>query len=99
MAAVTDISGYVLVPIERLQMLETLEAEMKLRKTAEEHDADRFKMLRERDKTNPDGHSKRNAKWYEQNKEEINARRREKRRLAKESVKSPESGARPTTQP
>jgi hypothetical protein len=72
-----DVSGCVLVPIERLRALEALETEMLTKKTAEEHDADRFKMLRERDKANPELASKRALKYYEANKEEINARRRE----------------------
>jgi hypothetical protein len=84
-----DASGCVLVPLERLRALEALEATIAERKTAEEHDADRFKMLRERDKANPELASKRALKYYDAHKEEINARRREKRRLAKES-KTPE---------
>jgi len=83
--SVADASGCVLVPLERLRALEALEAELKLKKTAEEHDADRFKMLRERDKANPELASKRALKYYDAHKDEINARRREKRRLAKES--------------
>lgn len=51
--------------------------------------------LHQRDKEHPEGHSKRNAKWYQQNKDEINARRREKRKLAKENP--PVSDERPTT--
>ena len=88
MSAAADSSGCVLVPIDRLRALEALEAEMQSRKTAEEHDADRFKMLRERDKAHPQAAAKRALKYYDSHKEEINARRREKRRLAKES-KSP----------
>lgn len=84
-----DASGCVLVPLERLRALEAIEAEMQSKKTAEEHDADRFKMLRERDKADPEAVAKRALKYYELHKDEINARRREKRRLAKE-LKSPD---------
>jgi len=87
-AAALDPSGCVLVPLERLRALEALEAEMHTKKTAEEHDAERFRMLRERDKADPESHVKRSLKYYEAHKEEINARRREIRRLAKEK-KSP----------
>jgi len=81
----TDPSGSVLISLERLRALEALEAAMKTKKTAEEHDADRFKMLRERDKANPAMATKRAMKYYEIHKEEINAKRREKRRIARES--------------
>lgn len=81
-----DVSGCVLVPIERLRALEALEAELALRKTAEEHDADRFKMLRERDKANPELATKRALKYYEAHKEEINARKREAYRLRKQKA-------------
>jgi hypothetical protein len=85
-AATTEAEGFVLVPLERLRALEAMEAELHRRKTAEEHDADRFKMLRERDKASPEAHAKRTMKYYEVHKDEINARRREKRRLAKEAA-------------
>ena len=75
--SVVDASGCVLVPLERLRALEALEAELQSKKTAEEHDADRFKMLRERDKANPEQATKRALKYYEAHKDEINARRRE----------------------
>jgi len=61
-AATLDPSGCVLVPLERLRVLEALEAEMHTKKTAEDHDADRFKMLRERDKANPSAVTKRTMK-------------------------------------
>lgn len=76
---------YVTISESRLRELEALEAELSIRKTAEQHDADRFKMLRERDKANPEKHAERSLKYYELHRNDINARRREKRRLAKES--------------
>lgn len=82
-----DASGCVLVPLERLRALEALEAEMQSKKTAEEHDADRFKMLRERDKANPSSVTKRTMKYYETHKDEVNAKRREAYKLKKEAEK------------
>ena len=90
--SVEDASGCVLVPLERLRALEALEAEIASRKTAEEHDADRLKRLRERDKTNPSAVTKRTMKHYETHKEEINARRREAYRLKKEAEKAKHPG-------
>jgi hypothetical protein len=86
-----DVSGCVLVSLERLRALEALEAEMVTKKTAEEHDADRLRMLREHDKANPSAVTKRTMKHYESHKEEINAKRREAYKLKKaaETAKSP----------
>jgi hypothetical protein len=53
--------------------------------TIQEYHAERFKMLRERDKANPEKHIQRTMVWYTKNKEAINAKRREKRRLEKEA--------------
>jgi len=57
--SVVDASGCVFIPLERLRALEALEMEMLTKKTAEEHDTDRFQMLRERDKANPEQAAKR----------------------------------------
>lgn len=85
-----DTEELVTIPISRLRRLEELEAEMALLKTAAEHDADRLKILRERDKANPSAVTKRTLKHYESHKDEINAKRREAYRLKKEAeTKSP----------
>jgi hypothetical protein len=84
----TDPSGSVLISLERLRALEALEAAMKTKKTAEEHDADRFLMLRERDKANPAAVTKRTMKYYESHKNEINAKRREAYRIKREAEKT-----------
>ena len=65
----------VLVSEERLKALEALEAKQK----------DTFLKLRERDKENPEEHSKRVLKHYHKNKDAINAKRREAYKLKKEA--------------
>lgn len=78
-AAISDPSGCVLVPLERLRALEALEAEMPARiaKAKEERDKERFAALHEREKMNPEPHRKKVLENYHKNKEAINARRRE----------------------
>ena len=96
-ATATDLSGvFVWVAAERLRALEALEAEVNRRKTPEEHDSERIKQLHDRDKANPQAVAKRASKYYESHKDEINARRREKRRMAREAAieaKSPGAGS------
>jgi len=89
-----DASGCVLVPLERLRALEALEAEMPslIAKAKEEANSERFATLRARDAADPEAHTKRTMEWYNKNKEEINARRREAYKAKKEAVK----GASPT---
>lgn len=85
-----DASGCVLVPLERLRTLEALEADIPnlLAKAKEEAHAERLAALRARDAANPDAHTKRTMDWYNKNKEEINARRREAYRTKKETTKT-----------
>ena len=80
-------SGNVIVTAERLAELERLERELPtiIAKAKEEAHKERFDKLRERDKENPELHTKRVMKHYELHKDEINAKRREKRRLAREA--------------
>jgi len=78
-----DVSGCVLVSIERLRRLEELESleaklPMIIAKAKEDAHAERFAALRARDKADPEGHVKRTMEWYTKNKDEINAKRREK---------------------
>ena len=84
----------VLVSAERLAELERLEKDLPaiIAKAKEEAHKERFDKLRERDKENPEEHTKRTMKWYEKNREEINAKRREKRRLAREAEKTKTPG-------
>jgi chromosomal replication initiation ATPase DnaA len=83
--SVEEAPKLVTISESRLRELEAIEAEMSKRKTVEEYDAERFKMLREKDKANPENVKKRVLKYYETHKDEINARRREQRRLAREA--------------
>ena len=76
--SVCDSSGSILISLERLRALEAYEEEKK-------RSADRLEMLHERDRANPEVAAKRALKYYEKHREAINARKREKRRLAKES--------------
>ena len=73
-----DISG-VFVSMERLKALEALEAELPnmLEKVKLQRDKERFAMLHEREKANPEQHNKKVLEKYHKNKDEINARRRE----------------------
>ena len=75
----SDISGCVLVPVERLRALEALEAGLPdmLAKAKADRDKERFAMLHEKEKANPEPHKKKVLENYHKNKEEINARRRE----------------------
>lgn len=89
-----DPSGCVLVPIERLRALEALEAEIPtiVAKAKAEANAERFAALRARDAADPVAHTKRTMNWYEKNKEEINARRREAYKQKKEAEKAKTPG-------
>jgi hypothetical protein len=79
-------TGNVIVSAERLAELERLERELPaiIAKAKEEAHKERFNKLRQRDKENPELHTKRVMKHYDLHKDEINAKRREKRRLARE---------------
>jgi phosphoenolpyruvate-protein kinase (PTS system EI component) len=84
-----DVSGYVLVPIERLRALEALEAEIPaiIAKTRAESDKERLTRLHAKAKENPKESSEKALKRYYKNKDEINARRREAYRVKKEAAK------------
>jgi hypothetical protein len=86
--AVSDISGCVLVPIERLRKLEEAVANIPtiIAKAKEEAHAERFAKLRARDKADHESHLKRNAEWRKKHKDELNAKRREQYRLQKEKA-------------
>ncbi|NBT47277.1 MAG: hypothetical protein EBT07_05580 [Actinobacteria bacterium] len=78
----SDLSGCVLVPLERLRALEALEASLPelLAKAKKDANKERFAVLHEKDKEYPEGAKERYKKHYEANKDAINARRREKRK-------------------
>ena len=85
----------VTVSAARLRELEALEASLPalLEKTKAERDKERFKELSAKNKENPKAHSEHVLKKYHQNKEEINAKRREAYKLKKEAKAA--SGAAP----
>ena len=84
-----DVSGYVLVPAERLKALEELEAKTKAKNAA---DLLRLKGL----PRDVDKHKKTVLAKYHENKEEINAKRREAYRLKKEAAAKAAAAAEPT---
>ena len=83
-----DISGCVLVPLERLQALETLEASLPelLAKAKVDANTERLNKLHEQRKADPVAYSKKVLEKYHKNKEEINARRREAYKAKKAAV-------------
>ena len=87
----SDISGCVLVPVERLRALEALEASLPdmLARAKAERDKERFAMLHEKEKANPEPHKKKVLENYHKNKEEINARRREAYKAKKAATSEP----------
>jgi hypothetical protein len=76
----------ILISTERLAELETIEAKYKLE---QEKKKERLKTLEE--KRTPESHLKQVMKHYELHKDEINAKRREKRRLAREAKEMAEN--------
>jgi hypothetical protein len=77
----------VTISVARLRELEALEASIPtlLEKTKAERDKERLTELSAKNKENPKAHSDHVLKKYHQNKEEINAKRREAYRLKKEA--------------
>jgi hypothetical protein len=83
-----DLSGNVIISIERLRKLEALEADIPniVAKAKADAYVERLEMLRVRDKENPEAHRKRTADWKKAHREEINAKRREQYKLKKEAA-------------
>jgi len=75
----SDLSGCVLVPLERLRALEALEA-----KVTEQRNQ-RLVSLREKEKANPEPHKKKVLENYHKNKDEVNKRRREAYKMKKDA--------------
>lgn len=82
-----DLSGYVLVPLERLRALEVLEADIPniIAKAKIDRDKEKLEALHAARRADPAKFSKKVLERYHRNKEEINARRREAYRLKKEA--------------
>ena len=79
-ASATDVSGaFIWVAAERLRALEALEAEMPIRIAAAIADAakKRLDALNSKKRENPKATADKSLKKYHENKEVINARRRE----------------------
>jgi len=82
-----DISGCVLVPLDRLRHLEALEAGLPemLAKAKSDRDKEKLDALHAKQKADPN-YSKKVLEKYHKNKEDINARRREAYKAKKESA-------------
>jgi hypothetical protein len=87
-----DISGCVLVPLERLRALEALEAGLPALLKQNETEAiernkqERFAILHAKQKSNPEPNRIRVLANYHKNKEEVNAKRREAYKLKNEAT-------------
>lgn len=81
----STLSEYTSISIERLKELETLETSIPklIEEAITEYKKSNLKKLHERDKANPDAINKRVKRYFERHREEINARRREKRQKEK----------------
>ena len=87
----------VMIPIatERLKALETLEASLPdlIQNAILEYKKSNLRRLHEKDKANPENVNKRVKRYAEKHREEINAKRREKRRLQKAAASAGHSAA------
>lgn len=79
-AAATAETEMVTIPAERLKALEALEANLPniIANAKKEYDKERLEMLSAMHKANPEAHRKKMLDKYYKNKEEINAKRRER---------------------
>lgn len=79
------------ISIERLRRLEQLEASIPqlVEAAIKQYKQEKLKSLHEKDKQNPTAANMRARRYAEKHRDEINARRREKRRMAKETVAEP----------
>ena len=84
--------GNVIVSAERLAELERYEQLVLKNK---EKDKERFKVLKKSYSDDPEKSKQRVLKHYEVHKDEINAKRREKRRLVRESKEAAEKSKTP----
>jgi hypothetical protein len=85
----TNSSEYTTVSVDRLKELEILESSIPklIEEAIAEYKKSNLKKLHERDKANPDAINKRVKRYFERHREEINARRREKRQKEKTEKK------------
>ena len=79
-AAATAETEMVTIPAERLKALEALEADLPniIANAKKEYSKERLQALSDKHKANPEAHRKHVLEKYHKNKEEINAKRRER---------------------
>jgi hypothetical protein len=94
-AAATAETEMVTISLERLKALEALEADLPniIENAKKEYSKERLKILSERHKANPEAHRQHVIEKYHKNKEEINAKRRERYKAKKEAEKLASGGA------
>ena len=87
-AAPTDLSGCITVPLKYLRELELLKSQLPdlIAKAKEDANKERIAHLRARDAADPEAPKRRAMKSRENNREKVNARRRELYKLKKESA-------------
>lgn len=83
--SVIDNSNMVEISADRLKQLEELEAKLPIRieEVLKEHKMAALRRLHEKDKQNPQAVNERAKRYAQRNREVLNAKRREKRRLEK----------------
>lgn len=83
-----DLSGNVLVSLERLRALEALEAGLPtmLEKAKEDANKERILALRAKDAADPEAHKRRAVASRDKNKDKVNDRRRELYKQKKEKT-------------
>jgi len=95
-SATTIATETVMIPIttDRLKMLEQLEASLPdlIQNAILEYKKSNLRRLHEKDKANPENVNKRVKRYAEKHREEINAKRREKRRLQKATATATAGG-------
>lgn len=76
------------ISAERLKQLEELEARLPLMidDAVKNYKMNKLKLLHEKDRMNPEAANMRARRYAERHRDEINAKRREKRRMAKEGT-------------
>ncbi len=81
-------SDTVEISVERLRQLEQLEASIPqlVEAAIKQYKQEKLRTLHEKDKQNPTAANMRARRYAEKHRDEINARRREKRRAAKEAT-------------
>lgn len=100
MDASANTTSMIPIATERLKALEALEASLPdlIQNAILEYKKSNLRRLHEKDKANPENVNKRVKRYAEKHREEINAKRREKRRLQKAAAASAGHSATTITQ-